>query len=592
MGGFSPPPLADRVTALQMHHVNRIEFAYDGFGRVTGRTYSNTSGATRRVTTYTYQDVGTDKTTTLLKSVNNSGFGELGYEYDAVGNITQITKNGTVQETYTYDALNQLKTVTRNGVTTEYNYQNGNITSVTQNGTVIKTYGYTDSTWSDLLTSYNGQTITYDEIGNPLQYRDGMSFTWAKGRQLQSVTKDGLTASYTYDENGLRLSKTVNGVTTNIFRTNGQMVGMNSSDGKDMTFMLDGNGNVYGVHYDHYSSNQPKSETYYFAFNAQGDVIGIYEFSGRLMATYDYDEWGNCTVNVLAADNNGHAVDSPDHIAYANPFRYRGYFYDAETGFYYLNSRYYDPGTGRFLNADSQLNQKSGMLGYNMFAYCNNNQLLLSDTNGNIPFFAITAAIGAVAGAVIGGVSAYKKGQSVWKGALKGAAIGGLIGLGIGVASGAMFAGSATATATAVATGAKSIVATAVGGGGLTASAKMICDNVSQAVSKTPRIFWSGGNVAKDASKQVANNVGGQTLEMTRTGQYLESLNPPIEVWRSASANFANAANSSGCQLYSIQNYNGIGINSTWATVEYPLLASNDITYGIAYTDGSILMMP
>lgn len=90
----------------------------------------------------------------------------------------------------------------------------------------------------------------------------------------------------------------------------------------------------------------------------------------------------------------------------------------------------------------------------------------------------------------------------------------------------------------------------------------------------------------------MANNVGGQTLEMTRTGQYLESLNPPIEVWRSASANFANAANSSGCQLYSIQNYHGIGINSTWATVEYPLLSSNDITYGIAYTDGSILIMP
>ena len=366
-----------------MHNVNRIEFTYDGFGRVTGRTYSNTSGATRRVTTYTYQDVGTDKTTTLLKSVNNSGFGELGYEYDAVGNITQITKNGTVQETYTYDALNQLKTVTHNGITTEYNYQNGNITSVTQNGTVIKTYGYTNSSWSDLLTSFNGQTITYDEIGNPLQYRDGMSFTWAKGRQLQSVTKDGLTASYTYDENGLRLSKTVNGVTTNIFRTNGQMVGMNSSDGKDMTFMLDGNGNVYGVHYDHYSSNQPKSETYYFAYNAQGDVIGIYEFSGRLMATYDYDEWGNCTVNMLAADNNGHAVDSPDHIAYANPFRYRGYFYDAETGFYYLNSRYYDPGTGRFVNADGFVQTGQGILDKNMFAYCGNNPVNRTDSNGN-----------------------------------------------------------------------------------------------------------------------------------------------------------------------------------------------------------------
>ncbi len=373
---------ADRVTALQMHKVNRIQFAYDGFGRVTSRTYSNTTGDNRRVTTYTYQDVGADKTTTLLKTVNNSGIGLLGYEYDAVGNIAQISKDGTVQESYTYDDLNQLKTVTRNGVTTNYTYQNGNIQSVTQDGEPVKTYGYTDSTWGDLLTSFNGQTITYDAIGNPLQYRDGMSFTWAKGRQLQGIAKDGLNASYTYDENGLRLSKNVNGVTTKIFRTNGQMVGMNMSDGKDMTFLLDGDGKVYGVHYDHYSFDQKKTETYYFAFNAQGDVIGIYEFYGKVIATYDYDEWGNCTVNVLCEDSNGHAVDSPDHIAQVNPFRYRGYFYDAETGFYYLNSRYYDPGTGRFVNADGYTQTGQGLLDKNMFAYCLNNPVMFCDSSG------------------------------------------------------------------------------------------------------------------------------------------------------------------------------------------------------------------
>lgn len=404
---------ADRVTALQMHHINRIQFAYDGFGRVTSRTYSNTSGDNRRVTTYTYQDVGADKTTTLLKTVNNSGFGLLGYEYDAVGNITQITKDGAVQESYTYDDLNQLKTVTRNGVTTEYNYQNGNITSVTQNGTAVKTYGYTDSTWGDLLTSFNGQTITYDEIGNPMQYRDGMSFTWAKGRQLQSITKDGLNASYTYDENGLRISKTVNGVTTKIHRANGQMLGLNVSDGKDMTFILDGDGNVYGVHYDHYASNQPKSETYYFAYNAQGDVIGIYEFGGRLIATYDYDEWGNCTVNVLAEDGNSHAVDSPDHIAQVNPFRYRGYFYDAETGFYYLNSRYYDPGTGRFVNADELISTGQGLLQHNTYAYCNNNSVNYIDSDGTYTearkMFAGMATFG-----VLFAVAAKIGGANIW----------------------------------------------------------------------------------------------------------------------------------------------------------------------------------
>ena len=329
-----------------------------------------------------------------------------------------------------------------NGVTTEYNYQNGNITSVTQNGTAVKTYGYTDSTWSDLLTNFNGQTITYDDIGNPLQYRDGMSFTWAKGRQLQGITKDGLNASYTYDENGLRISKTVNGVTTKIFRTNGQMVGMNMSDGKDMTFILDGDGNVYGVHYDHYSASSLRSETYYFAYNAQGDVIGIYDFSGRLMAAYDYDEWGNCTVNVLAADSNGHAIDSPDHIAHVNPFRYRGYFYDAETGFYYLNSRYYDPGTCRFINSDEQLN--NDLSGNNLFAYCSNNPIIRSDTEGSGWWIPACAAVGAVlgfAGKVISNVTTGNKWYTGVIGATIGGLVGGLLaGVGLGKASG--FAGA------------------------------------------------------------------------------------------------------------------------------------------------------
>ena len=260
----------------------------------------------------------------------------------------------------------------------------GNLVSVQKNGEVIKSYTYGDASWKDLLTAFNGQTITYDEIGNPLQYRDGMSFTWDKGRQLQSVTKNGVTTSYTYDENGLRLSKTTGGVTTKIYRTNGQMVGMNSSDGKDLMFLLDGSGNVYGLHYDHYSSEtQTAAATYYFAYNAQGDVIGIYDASGTVVATYAYDEWGNCTVQVLAADANGHAADSPDHIAQVNPFRYRGYFYDGETGFYYLNSRYYDPETGRFVNADSVVDNR-GLTTPNLFQYCANNPVNFADFNGHL----------------------------------------------------------------------------------------------------------------------------------------------------------------------------------------------------------------
>ena len=166
-GGFSLPPLADRVTALQMHNVNRIEFAYDGFGRVTGRTYSNTSGATRRVTTYTYQDVGTDKTATLVQSVQTAA-GTYTYTYDAVGNILSAS-DGTYTNSYVYDSLNQLvrENNQRFGKTYTYTYTNGNITERKEYAYTtgelgapqyVYTWSYGDGTWSDLLTAWNEGT--------------------------------------------------------------------------------------------------------------------------------------------------------------------------------------------------------------------------------------------------------------------------------------------------------------------------------------------------------------------------------------------------------------------------------------------------
>ena len=151
-----------------------------------------------------------------------------------MGNI-QTVKSGSKLETYTYDNLNQLVRVDsqRENKSITYTYDNrGNLLERKEYayttgtlGTATKTvsYAYGDSTWKDLMTSYSGQTITYDTIGNPLSYR-GMTLTWANGRQLATLTKSGKTTSYEYDINGQRTKKVANGVTTEYYLNEGTIV--------------------------------------------------------------------------------------------------------------------------------------------------------------------------------------------------------------------------------------------------------------------------------------------------------------------------------------------------------------------------------
>ena len=263
--------------------------------------------------------------------------------------------DGTAE--YTYDALGQLLTETVNGaVVNAMTYDNyGNI--LTKNG-INYTY---DTVWRDLLTSYDGQTITYDAQGNPTAYL-GHTLTWEKGRQLKSFDSN----TYTYNANGIRTSKTVAGI-THTYTLDGTKILREVWGENTLVPLYDNEDSVCGIIYN--------DEPYYFQKNLQGDIIGIVDKNAQTVARYSYDAWGVCTVTQDTSECG---------IASINPFRYRGYFYDEEIGMYYLQSRYYDPETGRFVNADESENciDVSTILDHNAFAYVQNNPLVFSDNAG------------------------------------------------------------------------------------------------------------------------------------------------------------------------------------------------------------------
>ena len=250
----------------------------------------------------------------------------------------------------------------------------GNIRSKTD-GSVTHLYTYGNSQWADLLTAYDGHSITYDGSGNPLSYYNGAdyTFTWEQGRQLASVTKGNKTASYTYDMSGVRSSKTVNGVSYEYTTLSGKITRMTWS-GNAVDIVYDDAGRPYLLRY---TPSGGTTQTYYYVLNLQGDVVGLMNTSMQMVVKYSYDPWGKLTGTT--------ATSAYVALAQANPLRYRSYCYDIETGFYYLQTRYYDPTIARFINADCYLSTDiTGFISSNMFAYCENNPIMCSDPTGEI----------------------------------------------------------------------------------------------------------------------------------------------------------------------------------------------------------------
>ena len=296
------------------------------------------------------------------------------YAYDVMGNISTVYQNGELFAKYTYDALNRLirEDNKKLGKTTLVTYDNvGNILNKREYNFTLKTateleelLGETTEYYYDgeKLISYNGESFAYDVIGNPTTYRN-KTLTWAKGRQL--VNFDGVT--FEYNGQGQRVKKNDVEYTYN-------------SAGK-LIYQTDGT-NKLGYYYDEVGvcAIRYNSRTFGLRKNAQGDIIAIYNAFGEVLAKYTYDAWGNHTVT----DVNGNDISSDaTHIANLNPFRYRGYYFDVETGLYFLQTRYYDPEICRFITIDdiSYLNPDV-INGVNLYAYCGNNPIMNVDPSG------------------------------------------------------------------------------------------------------------------------------------------------------------------------------------------------------------------
>ncbi|MBO5111334.1 MAG: RHS repeat-associated core domain-containing protein [Clostridia bacterium] len=360
---------------------------------------------------YVYRDQNSSTTTRQLGNVTSSIGTHTGYidtvysyEYDNLGNITKIIEttsrceyddNGNSTDTieaekvtqYKYDDMGQL---TREdnpylGKTYTYTYDNaGNRTSkktyayttgTLGTATSTQTYTYSTGAWGDQLSGY-----TYDEIGNP-SYYNGYALTWS-GRALVEMNRNygQSVTSFTYNDEGIRTSKNVGG-TVHTYILNGSQIVSETWGQRMLLYFYDESGAPMGLQYRQSSYAAGVFDTFYFEKNIFGDIVAVYTEAGVKIGTYTYDAWGNCTTTVAS----GNTTLQSTILRTYNPFRYRGYFYDTETGLYYLQSRYYNPATGRFLNPDTHgvlLATPTELTDKNLYAYCDNNPVMRVDYGG------------------------------------------------------------------------------------------------------------------------------------------------------------------------------------------------------------------
>ena len=393
------PGLAYGIT---VDGTQRQSLSYDAMGRCTKEEVT-LPGGQKRENRFIYGTIDhlTD-TDGLLSSMSN-GADSWEYTYDAAGNITKIVC-GEKSITYQYDELNQMIRENNGvlGTTVLYTYDaGGNMTS-------RKTYAYTEGTpqtlqknetlsyrtdgWKDQLVSWNGYRYVYDAGGNPTLLR-GVPLTWGEGRRLKRVSLSWGTVDFAYDSDGKRVRKTSGGNTTTYYYNGNVLSGLVRKASKDAGTMVQF---VYDTQGKPFMLRLNGKTDYFYLYNGLGDITGLVDSSNQVVVRYQYNSWGKVT---STQDISGVS------LATLNPFCYRKYVYDPETGLYCLGSRYYDPEVGRFVNADDTdviFAKPQELYSKNLYVYCDNNPVIREDIQG---YFPIPCIVGAVVGAVVSGFS-------------------------------------------------------------------------------------------------------------------------------------------------------------------------------------------
>ncbi|MBR2617754.1 MAG: RHS repeat-associated core domain-containing protein, partial [Paludibacteraceae bacterium] len=455
----------------------QTENTYDSFKRITNKKVSLVS-ATKQIN----KQVGYNRTrvTDVQDVFDGANLGKTEYIYDTRGRITKNTyvsdTTASQENTYEYDEFGQLIRENNKALDKTYVYEYNDIGNIT----LVKEYDYHapnealprcqkcvkyeyDSECPDKLTKFDGNEIEYDSIGCPTKYK-GENYEW-KNDKLSKIHRSTFysgdehyaTRTFTYDGYGRRTQvQFVSGVnfaganavynyskssTHNYnYDNSGRLIRESYTatdfsgtvhETRELVYLYDESGIIGAM----YSYNGSALQPYYYHRNLQGDVIAIYDANGEKHAEYAYDAWGNC--EVVYADN--------DKVAYANPIRYRGYYYDTETGLYYLNARYYSPEWRRFISPDAaEYIDPETPNGLNLYAYCVNDPVNYADPSGHDPewwqwaLFGVGAALVAVAAGMAllgtGGVAAFGMGALIGSAAVggAGAVVGGVVGYATG----------------------------------------------------------------------------------------------------------------------------------------------------------------